>query len=159
MDRSEHHSTDRLKERGVEKGGGQHSTLHDRERPVFNQTNIGTVSRATLGRMLRDGEGRGIAYGPFRTLRCHHEMKVKLNWNPGLPLSRRTPYHKANEAVCRAEATRAFAISSLRSKSSQVPVAKVQSCGDRATHRAFILRNMIGISGRRLLSYACFLTI
>ena len=25
MDRPEHHSTDRLKERGVEKGGGQHS--------------------------------------------------------------------------------------------------------------------------------------
>ena len=50
----EHHSIDRLKERGVEKGSGRHSTLRGRERSVFNQTNIGTVSRATLGRLLRD---------------------------------------------------------------------------------------------------------
>ena len=49
----EHHGTDRLKERGVEKGSGQHSTLQGRERSVFNQTNIGTVLRATLGRLLR----------------------------------------------------------------------------------------------------------
>ena len=28
-----------------------------RERSAFNQTNIGTVSRATLGRLLRDGGG------------------------------------------------------------------------------------------------------
>ena len=43
-DRPEHHSIDRLKERGVEKGSGQRSTLRGRERSVFNQTNIGTVS-------------------------------------------------------------------------------------------------------------------
>ena len=55
MDRPEHHSTDRLKERGVEKGSGRHSTLQDRERSVFNQANIGTVSGATLGKLLRDG--------------------------------------------------------------------------------------------------------
>ena len=55
MDWPEHHSTDRLKERGVEKGSGRHSTLQGRERSVFNQTNIGTVSRATLGGLLRDG--------------------------------------------------------------------------------------------------------
>ena len=55
MDRPEHHSTDRLKERGVEKGSGRHSTLQGRERSVFNQTNIGTVLRATLGRLLRKG--------------------------------------------------------------------------------------------------------
>ena len=54
-DKPEHHSIDRLKERGVEKGSGRHSTLQGRERSVFNQTNIGTVSRATLGRLLRDG--------------------------------------------------------------------------------------------------------
>ena len=58
MDRPEHHSIDRLKERGVEKGSGQHSTLQGRERSVFNQANIGTVSRATLGRLLRDGAER-----------------------------------------------------------------------------------------------------
>ena len=55
MDKPEHHSIDRLKERGVEKGSGRHSTLKGRERSVFNQTNIGTVSRAILGRLLRDG--------------------------------------------------------------------------------------------------------
>ena len=48
-DRPEHHSIDRLKERGVEKGSGRHSTLWGRERSVL-QPNFGTVSRATLGR-------------------------------------------------------------------------------------------------------------
>ena len=61
-DKSEHHSIDRLKERGVEKGSGRHSTLQGRERSVFNQTNIGTVSRATLGRLLRDGAERVWAF-------------------------------------------------------------------------------------------------
>ena len=61
-DKPEHHSTDRLKERGVEKGSGRHSTLQGRERSVFNQTNIGTVSRATLGRLLRDGAERVWAF-------------------------------------------------------------------------------------------------
>ena len=61
-DKPEHHSIDRLKERGVEKGSGRHSTLQDRERSVFNQTNIGTVSRATLGRLLRDGAERVWAF-------------------------------------------------------------------------------------------------
>ena len=55
MDRPEHHSTDCLKEREVEKGNGRHSTLQGREPFVFNQTNIGTVSRATLW----------STYGPF----------------------------------------------------------------------------------------------
>ena len=60
---------------GVEKGSGSHSTLQGRERSVFNQTNIGTVSRATLGRLLRDGTERVY---PFRALRCHLELKLKL---------------------------------------------------------------------------------
>ena len=55
MDRPQHHSIDRLKERGVEKGSGRHFSLRGRERSAFNQTNTGTVSRATLGRLLRDG--------------------------------------------------------------------------------------------------------
>ena len=46
MGRPEHHSIDRLKERGLEKGSGRHSTLRGRERSVFNQTNSGTVLRA-----------------------------------------------------------------------------------------------------------------
>ena len=41
VDRPEHHSNDHLKERGVEKGSGRHSTLQGRERSVFNQTNLG----------------------------------------------------------------------------------------------------------------------
>ena len=45
MERPQHHTTDRLKERGVERG---------RKRSVFNQTSTGTVSRATSGRLLRD---------------------------------------------------------------------------------------------------------
>ena len=61
-DKPEHHSIDRLKERGVEKGSGRHSTLQGRERSVFNQTNIGTVSRATWGRLLRDGAERVWAF-------------------------------------------------------------------------------------------------
>ena len=62
MNRPEHHSIGRLKERGVEKGSGRHSNLQGRERSVFNQTNIGTVSRATLGRLLRDGMERVRAF-------------------------------------------------------------------------------------------------
>ena len=62
MDKPEHHSTDHLKERGVEKGSGRHSTLQGRERSVFNQANTGTVSRATLGRLLRDGAERVWAF-------------------------------------------------------------------------------------------------
>ena len=36
--------------------------LQGRQRSVFNQANIGTVSRATLGRLLRDGAERGWAF-------------------------------------------------------------------------------------------------
>ena len=49
MDRTQHHSTDRLKERRIEKGNGRHSTLQGWERSVFNRANIGTVLRETLG--------------------------------------------------------------------------------------------------------------
>ena len=61
-DKPEHHSTDRLKERGVKKGSCRHSTLQGRQRSVFNQENIGTVSRATLERLLRDGPERVWAF-------------------------------------------------------------------------------------------------
>ena len=74
-DKPEHQSINRLKETGVEKGSGRHSSLWGGEQSVFKQADIGTVSRATLGRLLRDGEE---AYGPFRELRCHHELKLKL---------------------------------------------------------------------------------
>ena len=81
IDRPEHHGIDRLKERGVEKGSGRHSTLQGRERSVFNQANIGTVSWAILGRLLRDGAGwgggGGCSYGPFRVLWYHFELKLE----------------------------------------------------------------------------------
>ena len=66
-DNPEHHSLDRLKERGVEKGSDRHSTLRGLERSVFNQTNIGAVSRATLGRLLR-GVEEGVWAFPSATL-------------------------------------------------------------------------------------------
>ena len=53
MDRPDHHSVDRPKERGVEKGSGRHSTLQGQERSVFNQADNGSVSRASFGRLLR----------------------------------------------------------------------------------------------------------
>ena len=53
-DRPEHYIIDRLVERGMEKGSGRHSTLPGRERSVLNQTDFGTVSRTTFGRLLRD---------------------------------------------------------------------------------------------------------
>ena len=52
------HSINGLKERG----SSRHSTLQGQERCVFNQANIGTVSRATLGRLLRDGAERVWAF-------------------------------------------------------------------------------------------------
>ena len=50
-----HHTIERLEERGVERGSAQRPFLRGRERAIVNQTNIGTVSRATLGKLLRDG--------------------------------------------------------------------------------------------------------
>ena len=78
-DKPEHYSIDRLKERGVEKGSGRHSTLQGRERSVFNQTNIGTVSRAALGRLLRDGAERAWAF-PSATMPSWAETE-RWNWN------------------------------------------------------------------------------
>ena len=62
IDRPDHHSIGRLKERGMEKGSGRHYTLRGRKRSVFNQTNVGIDSRATLGRLLRDGVERVWAF-------------------------------------------------------------------------------------------------
>ena len=38
----------------VEKGSARRSSLKGRERAIVNQTNIRTVSNATLGKLLRD---------------------------------------------------------------------------------------------------------
>jgi len=55
-----HHTIDRLQERGVETGSIQRSSLKGREKAIINQTNIGTVSKATLGKLPRDGMDRII---------------------------------------------------------------------------------------------------
>ena len=55
-----HHTIDRLEERGVERGSARRSSLKGRERAIVNQTNIGTVSKTTLGKLLRDGVERII---------------------------------------------------------------------------------------------------
>ena len=49
-----HHTIDRLEERGVERGSARRSSLKGRERAIVSRTNIGTVSKATLGKLLGD---------------------------------------------------------------------------------------------------------
>ena len=88
IDRPEHHNIDRLKERGVEKGSRRHSTLQGRKQSVFNPTNIGTVSRAAFGRLLRDGVERVWAF-PSTTMsswaetetggECHTHFSLSLS--------------------------------------------------------------------------------
>ena len=58
----QHHSIDRLKEKGIEKGSARWSTLKGRSRSLVNQTNIGTVSRTTLRKLLEEGLGRFWAF-------------------------------------------------------------------------------------------------
>ena len=49
-----HHTIDHLEERGVERVGARRFSLKGRERAIVNQKNIGTVVKATLGKLLRD---------------------------------------------------------------------------------------------------------
>ena len=61
-DQAQHHSIDRLQERGVRKGSGRWLTLKGWDRAIFNQTSIGTISRTTLQRLLKDGAERIWAF-------------------------------------------------------------------------------------------------
>ena len=93
MDRPQHQSIDRLKERGVEKGNGRHSTLQGQERSVFTQSNIGTVLRATLLRLLRDGveciwdflSASMPSCAETKTISGHETLTVThaMRWQPG----------------------------------------------------------------------------
>ena len=65
-----HHTIDRLEERDLERGSARRSSLKGRERAIVSQTNTGTVSKATLGKLLRDGMEQ---IGAFRTRVCHLE--------------------------------------------------------------------------------------
>ena len=47
-----------------------------RERAIVNQTNIGTVSKATLGELLRDRVEH--IYGLFEGQRYHLERRAKI---------------------------------------------------------------------------------
>ena len=79
-DKPEHHSIDRLKEREVKKGSGRHSTLQGWKLSVFNQANIGTVSMATLGRLLRDGAERIWTF-PSATMPSWAETETETETN------------------------------------------------------------------------------
>ena len=68
-DKVEHHSADRLKERGVEGHWWLLSTLS--YRPELMQTSIDSVSKATLFRLLRN---RNWTHGPFWAVKCHMEQ-------------------------------------------------------------------------------------
>ena len=65
-------SIDRLKDRVVGKGRGRHSTLRRQQRPVFSQTNNGSVSRATSGTLLKGGVDRMQVF-LSRTEQSSHE--------------------------------------------------------------------------------------
>ena len=60
--RQAHHTIDRLEERGVERGSARRPSVKGRERAIVSQTNIVTVSKATLGKLLRDGVERIWAF-------------------------------------------------------------------------------------------------
>ena len=82
MDRLEHHSTDRLKERGVEKGSGWHSTLGPPRSRMFC-VQPGKLLALFRGQPWGDCWETGQSlYGPFRVLQCHLELKLKLKLKP-----------------------------------------------------------------------------
>ena len=57
-----HHTIDHLEERGMERGSARRSSLKGPERAIVSQTNIGTVSKATLWKFLRwDGVHMGFS--------------------------------------------------------------------------------------------------
>ena len=53
-----HHTIGHLEERGMGRGSARRSSLKGREMAIVNQTNIGTVSKATLRKFLRHGVKR-----------------------------------------------------------------------------------------------------
>ena len=66
-----HYTTDRLKERGMERGRTRWSSLKGWERAFVNQTILGTVSKTTLRKLLR--EGVECIYGLF-------QAHLELSW-------------------------------------------------------------------------------
>ena len=52
-----HHTIDRLEKRDVERGRARRSSLKGRETAIVSETNIGTVSKALLGKRLSERRG------------------------------------------------------------------------------------------------------
>ena len=50
-----HHTIDHLEERGDERGIARRSSLEGQEKAFVNQMNIGTVSKAMMGKLLTEG--------------------------------------------------------------------------------------------------------
>ena len=87
-----HHTVDRLEERGVERGSARRSSFKGRERAIVNQTNTGTVSKATLGKRL--SERRGGAHMGFpesRTELRHLPLFCSQVMSPGAEEVKRDP--------------------------------------------------------------------
>ena len=89
--RASHHFL--LKATGVKRGSARRSSLKGRE-VIVNQTNTGTVSKATLEKRLRDWAER-IYYGLFRVYKYYLELNNQLivqelcesrGGRPGLPV-------------------------------------------------------------------------
>ena len=57
-----YHTSDRVEKRGVERESARRSSLKGLERAIVRQTNTGTVSKATLGKLLRGGAERIWAF-------------------------------------------------------------------------------------------------
>ena len=57
-----HHTIDRLEDGGVERGSARRSSFKGPERAIVKQTNIGTVSKANVEELLRDGVKRIWAF-------------------------------------------------------------------------------------------------
>ena len=87
----------RLKERGVERGSTAWSSLKGWERATVNQTNSGTVSKATLGKLLR---------GRMDFSKC---IDTILNWT-----HMRT--HTHTQYTCTHTHTQCIATPSIRNK-------------------------------------------
>ena len=73
-----HHTIDHLEERGVERGSARLCSLKGRERAIVTQTNVGTVSKATLGKLLRDKVKRIIMGSSERMDSILN--RTELNW-------------------------------------------------------------------------------
>ena len=72
---------DRLEERGyVERGSTRRSSLKGREKAIVRKTNIGTVSKATLGKLLRRGGAHmGFSERVDTIFRCTELRRVLFN--------------------------------------------------------------------------------